>query len=185
MIIVLITHIGGWLETEEHRPPLDSRLREQGIHEGLSATSRKRASGRRTIESATPDNLVVQSTPETRRALSPTALRGFFNIAREWSLDDNQMRGLLGGIAPSTLHAWRRGPDKRVLGQGAITRISLLVGIYKALHAYFGNPGDSWITTPNNSPLFGGAVPIDFMLHTGVTGMYEVRKMLDAWAAGH
>jgi len=86
------------------------------------------------------------------------------------------MRGLFGGIAPSTLHAWRRSPDKRVLGQDTITRISILVGICKALHTYFGDPGDSWITTLNNSPLFGGAVPIDYMIHTGVIGMCEVRK---------
>lgn len=143
-------------------------------------------SERRKIESAPPDKLLVDlSNPETRRALSPTALRGFFNIAREWSLDDNQMCGLLGGIAPSTLHAWRHSPDRRVLGQDTITRISLLVGIYKGLHTYFGDPGDSWITTQNNSPLFGGAVPIDYMIHTGVTGMCEVRKVLDAWALGH
>jgi hypothetical protein len=172
-------------ELSKSGSPLDSRLREEGIHEGLRATSRKRVSGRRTIESPTPDNLVALSSLETRRALSPSALRGFFDIAREWRLDDNQMRVLVGGIAPSTLHVWRRSPDKRALSQDVITRISLLVGIYKALHTYFGDPGDHWITTPNDSPLFGGVVPIDFMLRTGVTGMYEVRKMLDAWAAGH
>ena len=66
------------------------------------------------------------SDPETRRALSPTALRGFFNIARKWRLDYNQMRGLLGGITRSTLHAWKRRPEKRVLGQDTITRISLV-----------------------------------------------------------
>lgn len=85
-------------------------------------------SERQTIESPTPDNLVALSSLETRRALSPSALRGFFDIAREWRLDDNQMRVLLGGIAPSTLHAWRRSPDTRVLSQDAITRISLLGG---------------------------------------------------------
>ncbi len=161
-----------------------SQLSEGSILEGLSATSRKRVARRRTIESAIPDNLVDMSTTEARRALSPTALRGFSDIAREWNLDDNQMRGLLGGIAPSTLHAWRRNPDKRVLSQDAITRISLLIGIYRALHIYFGDPGDFWITNPNDSPLFGGVVPLDFMLRTGVSGMYEVRRMLDAWAAG-
>jgi hypothetical protein len=166
-------------------PSADSWLKEEGIREEISATSRTRVSERRMIKCATPDKLVALSTPETRRALSPTALRGFFNIAREWSLDDNQMRGLLGGIATSTLHAWRRSPDKRVPGQDTITRISLLVGIYKALHTYFGDPGDCWITTPNDSPLFGGSVPIDYMIHTGVIGMYEIRRMLDAWAAGH
>ena len=54
-----------------------------------------------------------------------------------------------------------------------------------ALHTYFGDPGDYWITTPNDSPLFGGVVPIKFRLRTGVIGMYEVRKMLGVWAAGH
>ena len=163
--------------------PLDSRRRDEGIHGGLSATARERVSSRRKIEPATPDNRVDLSNAATRRALTPTALRGFFDIAREWNLDDNQMRGLLGGIAPSTLHAWRRSPDKRVLGQGAITRISLLIGIYKALHIYFGDPGDFWITNSNDSPLFGGAVPIEFMLRTGVTGIYQVRKLLDGWVA--
>jgi hypothetical protein len=69
----------------------DSWLKEEGIREEISATSRKRVSECRMIECATPDKLVVLSTPETRRALSPTTLRGFFNIVREWSLDDNQI----------------------------------------------------------------------------------------------
>ena len=51
------------------------------------------------------DRAVDLSDPATRRALSPAALRGFFNIAREWGLDERQMRSLLGGIASSTLHA--------------------------------------------------------------------------------
>jgi len=95
------------------------------------------------------------------------------------------MRSLLGGIAASTLHAWKSGPDKRVLDQDTLTRISYVVGIYKGLHTYFGAAGDEWITLPNDSPLFGGAVPIDFMVAAGLIGMYEVRRMLDAWSAGH
>lgn len=157
----------------------DGRIKEEGIREEVRATSRKWVSEHRMIESASPDKLAVLWTPETRHALSPTALRGFFNIAREWSLDDNQMSGLLGGIAPSTLRVWRRSPDKHVLGLDTITRISLLVGRYKALHNYFGDPGDS------DSPLFGGTVPIDYMIQTGVIGINEVRRMLDSWAARH
>ena len=131
---------------------LDSWLKEQGICEDVSATASKWVSEPRMIESATADKLVDLSNPQTRRALSPTALRGFFNVAREWSLDDNQMRGLLGGIAPSTLNEWRRSPDKRVLSHDTITRISLLVGIYKALHTYLGDSGEYWITNLNDSP---------------------------------
>lgn len=125
------------------------------------------------------------SDQDVRRKLSPTAIRGFFNIARAWALSESQMRGLLGGIAASTLHAWKSSPDKRVLDQDTLTRISFVVGIYKGLHTYFGDVGDSWITRPNDSPLFGGAVPIDFMVQAGLIGMYEVRRMLDAWSAGH
>lgn len=125
------------------------------------------------------------SDPAVRRTLSPTAIQGFFNIAREWGLTESQMRGLLGGIAASTLHAWKSSPDKRVLDQDTLTRISLVVGIYKGLHTYFGDAGDYWITHPNDGPLFGGVVPIDFMVNAGLIGMYEVRKMLDAWSVGH
>ena len=59
----------------------DRWLKEGSIREETSPTSRKRASERRMIKSATPDKLVILSTPETRRALSPTALRGFFSSA--------------------------------------------------------------------------------------------------------
>ena len=123
--------------------------------------------------------------PGIRRWLSPSAIRVFTNIAEEWNLSESQVRGLLGGISSSTLHAWKSNPDKRVLDKNTLTRISLIIGIYKGLHTYFGDPGDYWITHPNDAPLFGGAVPIDFMVSAGVIGMYEVRKMLDSWSAGH
>jgi hypothetical protein len=125
------------------------------------------------------------SNQEIRRDLSPTAIRGFFNIADQWNLNESQLRSLLGGIASSTLHAWKSKPDGRVLDQDTMTRVSLVVGIYKALHAYFGSVADYWITNPNDGPLFGGITPIEYMIGSGVLGMYEVRRMLDAWSAGH
>ncbi len=125
------------------------------------------------------------SNQETRRELSPTAIRGFFNIADKWNLSESQLRSLLGGIASSTLHAWKSKPDGRVLDQDTMTRISLVIGIYKALHTYFGPVADYWITNPNDGPLFGGITPIEYMMSSGVLGMYEVRRMLDAWSAGH
>jgi hypothetical protein len=122
---------------------------------------------------------------ETRRQLSPAAIRGFIEIAKKWKLNENQVRSLLGGIASSTLHSWKSNPNKPVLNQDTITRISLTGGIYKALNTYFGAAGDHWITHPNDSPLFGGATPIEYMMSTGLIGMYEVRRMLDSWAVGH
>jgi hypothetical protein len=124
------------------------------------------------------------SNPETRRTLSPVAIRSFFNIAREWCLGEPQMSSLLGGIPLPILHAWELNPDEPVLEYGTITRISLILAIYKALHTYFGDAGDYWITHPNDSPLFAGAIPIDYMMATGLEGMYELRGMLDGWTVG-
>jgi hypothetical protein len=122
---------------------------------------------------------------ETRRRLSPSAIRVFSNIAEKWDLSESQVRSLLGGIASSTLHAWKSNPDKRVLDKNAMTRISLVIGIYKSLHTYFGPVADQWIANPNDAPLFGGVSPIEYMVATDILGMVEVRRMLDSWSAGH
>src|ERR1035437_3535020 len=86
--------------------------------------------------------------PGIRRWLSPSAIRVFTNIAEKWNLSESQVRSLLGGIASSTLHAWKSNPVKRVLDKNAMTRISLIIGIYKALRTYFGPVADHWITNP-------------------------------------
>jgi hypothetical protein len=109
----------------------------------------------------------------------------FTNIAEKWNLSESQVRSLLGGIASSTLHAWRSNPDKRVLDKNAMSRISLIMGIDKALHTYFGPVADHWITNPNDGPLFEGASPIEYMVTTDILGIYELRRMLDSWSAGH
>ena len=133
-----------------------------------------------------PDKSAVDfADPETRRRLSPSAIRVFAKIAEKWDLSESQVRSLLGGIASSTLHAWKSNPDKRVLDKNALTRISLVIGIYKMLHTYFGPVADEWIANPNDGPLFGGVSPIEYMVATDILGMVEVRRMLDAWSAGH
>jgi hypothetical protein len=125
------------------------------------------------------------SSAEDRRKLSENAIRVFVNIARKWDLNEAQARGLLGGVASSTFHAWKTRPKGKQLDQDTLTRISLVIGIYKALNSYFGKPwADCWITLANRGPLFAGRVPIDYMLHHGQPGMVEVRRMLDAWRGG-
>ncbi len=54
---------------------------------------------------------------------------------------------LLGGVASSTFYAWKTRPKGKQLDQDTLTRISLVIGIYKALNIYFGKPwADRWIT---------------------------------------
>lgn len=121
-----------------------------------------------------------------RASLSASAIRAFLNIAARWELNEVQCRGLLGGVASSTFHTWKSNPRPKKLDQDTLTRISLVIGIYKALNIYFSKPwADRWMTLENRGPLFGGHAPIDYMLRHGQPGMVEVRRMLDAWRGGH
>jgi hypothetical protein len=92
---------------------------------------------------------------------------------------------LLGGIASSTFHAWKAEPAKQWLTQNTLLRISLVIGIYKALQIYFGPPwADRWITLGNRGSLFAGVASIDYMIQQGQPGMLQVRRMLDTWHGG-
>ena len=123
--------------------------------------------------------------PHVRQELSGSAIRGFLKLIDKWQLTEAQARGLLGGIASSTFHDWKTTPAKQKLSQDVLVRISLLVGIFKALHTYFGQPlADQWITLGNNGPIFAGVSPLDYMLRHGQPGMVQVRGTLDAWSSG-
>jgi hypothetical protein len=123
--------------------------------------------------------------PAERERLSASALKAFVNIAAKWTLNESQARGLLGGIASSTYHAWKTEPRGKSLNQDTLIRISLLIGIYKALNIYFGSPwANRWVTLANRGPLFAGQTPLDFMLRHGQPGMFQVRRGLDAWRGG-
>jgi hypothetical protein len=123
---------------------------------------------------------------KVRADLSASAIKAFIKIAARWGLTESQARGLLGGIASSTFHAWKTEPKRQKLTQDILLRISLVIGIYKALHIYFGEDwADRWITLGNRGSLFAGAPPVDYMIRHGQPGMFQVRRMLDAWRGGH
>ena len=120
-----------------------------------------------------------------RGRLSASAIKTFVNISHKWGLTEIQARGLLGGVASSTYHAWRTNPHRTKLTQDTLMRISLIIGIYKALSIYFGKPwADRWVVLGNRGPLFAGQAPIDFMILRGQPGMVEVRRVLDTWRGG-
>ena len=123
--------------------------------------------------------------PKVRQRLSASAIRAFLKVAAKWELTESQARGLLGGVASSTYHAWKSQPNKQKLTQDTLLRISLVIGIYKALHIYFGDEwADRWVTLDNRGSMFAGAAPIEYMLRQGQPGMSQVRRMLDGWRGG-
>ena len=125
------------------------------------------------------------SDESVRRKLSPSAIRAFVKIVDAWHLSESEACELLGGVASSTYHVWKKAPDGRKLDQDTVTRISLLLGIFKALRTYFGKQlGDQWITLANRGALFAGQTPLEFLVRAGLPGMVELRHMLDAWCEG-
>jgi len=120
-----------------------------------------------------------------RARLSRSAILVFVNIAEKWGLNEAQARGLLGGVASSTYHSWKTRPAGKRLDQDTLMRISLTIGIYKALHIYFDEQwADRWPVLGNRGPMFAGQTPVEYMIEQGQPGMVEVRRMLDAWRGG-
>jgi hypothetical protein len=116
-----------------------------------------------------------------RERLSGPALRAFFSLMERWGLGANQARGLLGWIPESTYFKYKGG-EAGSLSYDGLTRISLCLGIFKALRTFFAEPqlADRWMTLPNSNPLFGGRAPIDFVLDRGIDGLYQVRRLLES-----
>ena len=118
--------------------------------------------------------------PAVRRQLSGPALRAFFNIARAWQLSAAEERALLGWPPTSTFHKYKGG-DHGTLGFDALTRLSLILGIYKSLQVLYPDPpfADRWMRLPNSHPLFGGRAPIEFVVDGDVDALFQIRRLLD------
>lgn len=123
--------------------------------------------------------------PDVRKRLSAPALRTFFNIANNWGLSVSEQCGLLGWIAPSTYHKYKAGKIG-TLPFDSLTRLSLIIGIYKALHILYpdNNLADRWVKLPNENPLFGGKPALSLMIDGGIDGLYKVRRLVDSRRGG-
>ena len=128
-----------------------------------------------------PPNLSVRT---ERERLSTPALKAFFNIMSRWRVRDEDSRMLLGGVSNGPFYEMKRDPD-RVLDTDRLTRISYLIGIFKALHILHSEPlADQWIHLPNTNPIFAGATPLAYMIRGGLPAMQTVRRLVDARRAG-
>ncbi|MBW4043835.1 antitoxin Xre/MbcA/ParS toxin-binding domain-containing protein [Acidipila rosea] len=121
---------------------------------------------------------------EERRRLSAPALRAFFNMMEKWQVRDEDARQLLGGISNGAYYQLKQSPQ-RALEQDRLTRISYLVGIFKALNILYGpRLADKWVQLENSNPIFGGRTPLAYMLQGGTPAMEVVRRLLDARRGG-
>ncbi len=121
---------------------------------------------------------------DVQARLSRPALAAFFKLAQAWQLRDESARQLLGGVSNGVYYQMKRG-QKKSLDQDRLTRISLLVGIFRALNVlYTSKLADAWVSLPNLNPMFGGEPPLTFMIKGGVPALMRVRQLLDARRGG-
>jgi uncharacterized protein (DUF2384 family) len=119
----------------------------------------------------------------TRERLSQSAMDGLLAIAVKWKLPAEKVGELMGGIPRSTLYRLKTAAG--TLTQDQLTRISYLVGAYKALHILLpAEHADRWMTQPNDNPLFGGRPPLDYAVRNGIPGLQQIRSLLDAARGG-
>ena len=130
------------------------------------------------------DTIPDLSRLETRERLSQSAVDGFFAIMDKWQIPIERAGELLGGMPRSTVYKLKSAAG--TLRQDELTRISYIVGIYKALHILLPEDlADRWVMQPNDNPLFRGQMPVDFMVRAGIPGLQQVRSLVDAERGGH
>lgn len=79
----------------------------------------------------------------------------------------------------------KKGELSGALSQDMLTRVSMLVGIFKALRLLFSEPlADEWIRLPNKGPLYGGRRPLELMTEGGIPKLFDVRRDVDALRLG-
>ena len=131
-----------------------------------------------------PSPLIDMSAKAERQRLSPAAIKAFFNMMEKWSVRDEDARSLLGGVSNGQYYDMKKKPQ-RTLDTDTLTRISYLVGIFKALNILYSEKlADAWAMRPNTNRIFGGQTPLAYMIKGGLPAMQTVRRLLDARRGG-
>ena len=137
------------------------------------------------MESLNPLPPAQRGDPKVRRQMSGPAMRSFLNIAGAWGLSGNEQRALLGWPPEATFYKYKAG-QVATLSYDTLMRISLVLGIYKALHILYPQEAlaDGWVRLPNTNPMFGGRPALSLMTEGGIDGLTQVRRLLDGRRGG-
>lgn len=118
-----------------------------------------------------------------RGRVDTVALKSFFRLAGEWGLPAADQLVLLGQPSRRTFYRWRAG-EVATLPADTLERISVLLGIYKALAILLPvrERAMRWVKSGNSA--FGGRSALDVMRQGRVDDLYQVRRHLDGWRGG-
>lgn len=131
-----------------------------------------------------PNPVIDLNSRSERERLSESGAKAFFAIADKWRIRDQDARELIGGMSNGPYYSWKKNPA-RVLDADTLTRISYLIGIFKALNILYGEElADDWVLLPNSNVIFAGRSPLEYMIAGGIPAMQTVRRLLDARRGG-
>ena len=118
-----------------------------------------------------------------RKRVDAVALKAFFKLAAQWQLSTDDQLALLGQPSRRTFYRWRAG-DIAALPADTLERISVPVGIYKALAILLPvkERATAWVARDNTA--FGGRSALAVMRQGRVDDLYQVRRHLDGWRGG-
>jgi len=118
--------------------------------------------------------------PEASRNRVAAGMRAFFAIAEKWQLTADEAMALLGRPGRSTFYNWKKGDVARAHNFDLASRLSYVLGIYKALQILYQRPelADEWIRRPNQA--FGGQSALERMSAGQMVDLAAVRNYLDS-----
>ena len=120
----------------------------------------------------------------TRSRLSTPAIVAFFALVDKWDVRNEDAMGLLGGVSHGRYYELKKN-RKGLLSQDELTRISLLIGIFKALNILFSQRlANQWASRPNSNAMFNNVPPLQLLIRGGVPAMIGVRRLLDSRRGG-
>ena len=113
-----------------------------------------------------------------------TVVKSLSRVFKAWRIN-GETAATLSGVSERTWTRMRSGAWSGSLNQDQRMRASALIGLYKGLHLYFGDPlADQWVKMPNRGPLFAGRSPLDHIQDGGLPAMIETREYIDAVRGG-
>ncbi|NQU56079.1 MAG: DUF2384 domain-containing protein [Rhodospirillales bacterium] len=126
-------------------------------------------------------------TPSEKPAITDdhvgAGMRAVFTIAEKWGLLNEDIRTLLGSPGRATFFKWKKG-DIGNVSHDTVSRISYILGIYKALHILYADPAqaDDWVNRSNL--VFGGEAAKSRMIAGEMADLAFVRDYLDGVRGG-
>lgn len=110
------------------------------------------------------------------------AWKALKNMVERFQFSRDEALILMGDMASSSYYKGINKLDGK-LTKDEKERISLLLGIYKALRILFVDSEQalSWINRTNTLPPFNGITPRSYMLDGSLLRLADVRRFLDFW----